>query len=176
VGGLWIANRDVAGRLAPFRLITRWTRVLMYAGLGLLVAPSVWNSWPQRAAKASFCFACVPAEAGFIQGNAQGAPLHEAQNRSVHREIKGKGHSMLAAARQRPDAEEHDCRLERTAETRHLMPAACSRHKVRLLHRLLHGAQVAEQQEPAAPQTTAPRPIHGRQASQTSSTGNDPFN
>ena len=56
---------------------------LTYAGLGLLVAASVWNSWPQRAVKASFCSACVPAEAGFNQGNAQGEPLHEAQNRSV---------------------------------------------------------------------------------------------
>ena len=56
---------------------------LTFAGLGLLVAASVWNSWPQCAAKASFCSACVPAEAGFNQGNPQGEPLHEAQNRSV---------------------------------------------------------------------------------------------
>ncbi len=56
---------------------------LTYSGLGLLVAASVWNSWPQRAAKASFCSACVPAEAGFNQGNTQGEPLHEAQNRSL---------------------------------------------------------------------------------------------
>jgi mercuric ion transport protein len=56
---------------------------LTYAGLGLLIAASVWNSWPQRAAKASFCSACVPAEAGFNQGNTHGEPLHEAQNRSV---------------------------------------------------------------------------------------------
>ena len=56
---------------------------LTYAGLGLLVGASVWNSWPQRAAKASFCSACVPAEAGFNEGNPQGEPLHEAQNRSV---------------------------------------------------------------------------------------------
>jgi mercuric ion transport protein len=56
---------------------------LTYAGRALLVAASVWNSWPQRAAKASFCSACVPAEAGFNQGNTLGEPLHEAQNRSV---------------------------------------------------------------------------------------------
>lgn len=56
---------------------------LTFAGLGLLVAAAVWNSWPQRAAQASFCSACVPAEAGYNQGNPQGEPLHEAQNRSV---------------------------------------------------------------------------------------------
>ncbi len=56
---------------------------LTYAGLGLLIAASVWNSWPQRAAKASFCSACVPAEAGFNQGNTHGEPLHEAQNRAL---------------------------------------------------------------------------------------------
>jgi hypothetical protein len=56
---------------------------LTYAGLGLLVAASVWNSWPRRAAKAPFCSACAPVEVGSITGNAQGENQHEAQNRSL---------------------------------------------------------------------------------------------
>lgn len=38
-----------------------------YAGLGLLVTGSVWNCWSQRAAKAIFCSACVPAEVGLFE-------------------------------------------------------------------------------------------------------------
>lgn len=45
---------------------------LTYAGLGLLISASVWNSWPRRAAKAPFCSACVPAEVGSSVRNAQG--------------------------------------------------------------------------------------------------------
>jgi hypothetical protein len=51
-----------------------------YAGVGLLIAASVWNSWPRRAAAALFCPACVPAGAGFNQRNAQGEELRETQN------------------------------------------------------------------------------------------------
>ncbi len=51
-----------------------------YAGISLLVAASVWNSWPRRAATASFCSACVPAGAGLTQRNAQGEGIHETQN------------------------------------------------------------------------------------------------
>lgn len=36
----------------------------MYGGLSLLVAASVWNSWPRRAAS---CPECVPAGGGLIQ-------------------------------------------------------------------------------------------------------------
>ena len=42
-----------------------------YAGVALLVAASIWNSWPRRAAAPSFCPACIPAAAGFNQRNAQ---------------------------------------------------------------------------------------------------------
>ncbi len=38
-----------------------------YAGVGLLVAASLWNSWPRRAAVAPSC--CVPAGVGFTQKN-----------------------------------------------------------------------------------------------------------
>ena len=56
---------------------------LTYAGLGLLVAASVWNNWPRRAAKAPFCSACVPAEVGSLAGNARQEKLHDTQNRSL---------------------------------------------------------------------------------------------
>jgi hypothetical protein len=41
-----------------------------YAGVGLLVAASVWNSWPRRAAAVPSC--CVPAGVGFTQRNLEG--------------------------------------------------------------------------------------------------------
>lgn len=49
-----------------------------YTGVGILVAASVWNSWPPRAAAAPSC--CVPAGAGSTQRNPQGEIHHEAQN------------------------------------------------------------------------------------------------
>jgi mercuric ion transport protein len=51
-----------------------------YAGIGLLVAASVWNSWPRRAVTTPLCAVCVPAEAGFTQRNAQGEKVYETQN------------------------------------------------------------------------------------------------
>lgn len=45
-----------------------------YAGVGLLVAASVWNSWPRRAAVAPSC--CVPAGASVTQRNLQGEEIH----------------------------------------------------------------------------------------------------
>lgn len=51
-----------------------------YAGVTLLIAASVWNSWPPRAAATPFCPACIPAEAGFNQKNAQGEQIRETQN------------------------------------------------------------------------------------------------
>lgn len=51
-----------------------------YAGVVLLVAASVWNSWPRRAVTTPLCSACVPAEAGFTQRNAQGEKVYETQN------------------------------------------------------------------------------------------------
>jgi hypothetical protein len=51
-----------------------------YVGVGLLIAASIWNSWPRRAATTPFCPACVPAGAGFNQRNAQGKEIHETQN------------------------------------------------------------------------------------------------
>jgi hypothetical protein len=49
-----------------------------YAGIGLLVAASVWNSWPRRATAASSC--CVPAGMGVTSRNLQGEIHHETQN------------------------------------------------------------------------------------------------
>ncbi len=51
-----------------------------YAGVALLIAASIWNSWPRGAATAPFCSACVPAEPGFTQRNSQGEETHETQN------------------------------------------------------------------------------------------------
>ena len=56
---------------------------LTYAGVGLLVAASVWNSWPRPAAKAPFCSACVPAEVGSSAANAREENLRATQNRSL---------------------------------------------------------------------------------------------
>jgi len=50
-----------------------------YAGVALLVAASIWNSWPQRAATPS-CPACIPAGVGFAQRNASGEEIHETHN------------------------------------------------------------------------------------------------
>ncbi len=49
-----------------------------YTGVALLVAASVWNSWPCRAAAVPSC--CVPAGGGFTERNPQGEIQHEAQN------------------------------------------------------------------------------------------------
>src|SRR5579872_111663 len=34
------------------------------AGIGFLIAASIWNSWPRQPMSADFCPACVPAEDG----------------------------------------------------------------------------------------------------------------
>jgi mercuric ion transport protein len=52
-------------------------RAATYTGVALLVAASVWNSWPRRAAVVPSC--CVPAGVGFTQ-NLQGEQIHETQN------------------------------------------------------------------------------------------------
>ncbi len=50
-----------------------------YTGVGILVAASVWNSWPRRAAAASSC--CVPAGRGFTQRDTlKEKKIHETQN------------------------------------------------------------------------------------------------
>lgn len=51
-----------------------------YAGIGLLIAASVWNSWPRGAVTTPFCYACVPAGAGFPKRNAQGEKTDETQD------------------------------------------------------------------------------------------------
>jgi len=43
-----------------------------YAGVGLLIAASVWNSWPRRAVITAVCPACVSVGAGLNEKNAQG--------------------------------------------------------------------------------------------------------
>lgn len=49
-----------------------------YAGVGLLVAASIWNSGPRRAAALPSC--CVPAGVGFTSRNLEGEHNHETQN------------------------------------------------------------------------------------------------
>ena len=51
-----------------------------YAGVGLLVAASVWNGWPRRAVYNPVCPACVPTGADFNKRNARGEPIRETQN------------------------------------------------------------------------------------------------
>lgn len=51
-----------------------------YAGVGLLIAASVWSSWPRRATTTPVCPACIPAGVGFNRRNAQGEQIHETQN------------------------------------------------------------------------------------------------
>ena len=46
-----------------------------YTGVVLLVAASVWNSWPRRATAVPSC--CVPASAGFTSKNLKGEQTHE---------------------------------------------------------------------------------------------------
>lgn len=36
--------------------------LIMYAGVGVLVVASIWNSWPKRSARNGSCPSCVPAE------------------------------------------------------------------------------------------------------------------
>lgn len=42
-----------------------------YVGVGLLVAASVWNTWPRRVIKNPACAACIPAGAVFHERDAQ---------------------------------------------------------------------------------------------------------
>jgi hypothetical protein len=51
-----------------------------YAGVGLLIAASVWNSWPRRAVYQPICPACVPTGADFNKRNAQEEQIGETQN------------------------------------------------------------------------------------------------
>lgn len=40
----------------------------MYAGIGLLMGGSLWNSWPRRRPESGTCPACVPREAHAVPG------------------------------------------------------------------------------------------------------------
>ena len=60
----------------------------VYAGVGLLIAASVWNSWPRRAVLTPVCPACVPVGAGFNEGNAQGEHINETQDRDFQRRLQ----------------------------------------------------------------------------------------
>jgi hypothetical protein len=51
-----------------------------YAGIGLLVAASVWNSWPRRAVISPTCPACGPTAAGLNDRKTQGDKTYETQN------------------------------------------------------------------------------------------------
>jgi hypothetical protein len=57
------------------------SNVAMYAGIGLLVAASVWNCWPRRVAKLEACPACTPAGLG----------ISEQVHRSLSHERQEKG-------------------------------------------------------------------------------------
>jgi hypothetical protein len=52
----------------------------VYAGVGLLIAASVWNGWPRRTIYNAVCPACVPLGAGINKRNARGEPIRETQN------------------------------------------------------------------------------------------------
>jgi hypothetical protein len=52
----------------------------VYAGVGLLIAASVWNGWPRRTVYNPVCLACVPTGAGINDRNAQAEPIRETQN------------------------------------------------------------------------------------------------
>lgn len=58
-----------AGFVILFGKFSLESNTLMYAGLGLLVAASIWNSWPRRPADS--CPRCVPGGDGIIQLNAK---------------------------------------------------------------------------------------------------------
>jgi hypothetical protein len=49
-----------------------------YAGVGLLVAASVWNSWPRPAAALPSC--CFAAGTKITEGNLEGEKRYETQN------------------------------------------------------------------------------------------------
>ena len=49
---------------------------LAYAGVALLIAASVWNSWPHRGVITATCTDCVPGIAVLGKTNAQGEKIH----------------------------------------------------------------------------------------------------
>jgi hypothetical protein len=51
-----------------------------YVGVGLLIAASVWNSWPRRADITPVCPTCASAGAVFNENNPGGEHIHETQN------------------------------------------------------------------------------------------------
>ena len=51
-----------------------------YVGVALLIAASVWNSWPRRAVYQPVCPACVPTGADLNERNAQEEQIRETQN------------------------------------------------------------------------------------------------
>src|SRR5271170_6426236 len=67
-------------------------------------------------------------------------------DRKYQREIEGESETMLAAAGERAGGEECDCGLQRTAEAQRPVGSAGSGDEVGLFYRLLHGAQITEQQ------------------------------
>lgn len=48
-----------------------------YAGIGFLIAASVWNSWPRPATVVGFCPGCVPAEDALTQLESRKGQLHQ---------------------------------------------------------------------------------------------------
>lgn len=65
LGPFWVGV--AAGALIPVGKFYLDSTQATYAGVGLLIVASVWNTWPRRVT-AAFCPACVPAEDGVITG------------------------------------------------------------------------------------------------------------
>jgi hypothetical protein len=64
LGPFWMGV--AAGDLIPGGKFYRESTPVTDAGIGFLIAASIWNSWPRPAASADFCAACAPAEHGII--------------------------------------------------------------------------------------------------------------
>jgi mercuric ion transport protein len=75
----------VAATLTLWFKFSLESNVLAYVGVGLLIASSLWNSWPRRAA--SQCPRCAPAGNGLVQMSAMEKSNHheyqQTQSRSV---------------------------------------------------------------------------------------------
>ena len=56
---------SIAATLILWAKFALESNVLAYSGVGLLIASSLWNSWPRRAA--SQCPQCAPAGSGFVK-------------------------------------------------------------------------------------------------------------
>ena len=56
------------------------SNVLAYAGVGLLISSSLWNSWPRRSA--GQCPQCAPAGVGLVQLSAKEIGHYESKTKN----------------------------------------------------------------------------------------------